>query len=200
MAGVFESLKGAGAIGIVVLVLALVGNICNWIAFTTAAWAREFPDTNKETFTGYGLWRICGTGTDTGFGKVVSGCTQIDGTNLAYYGAVQALVSIGFLGLNAMCLIIILKIFTSKCADVSDIDKVNGIQAIVTGVLYLIGIIIFGAEYGNGDKLRNVVGTTTVDGDLGYSFVFAVFAMLLEIVVGVVLLVTSLKGGSVAAK
>ncbi|XP_046340451.2 uncharacterized protein LOC124121489 [Haliotis rufescens] len=194
MAGVFESLKGAGAIGIVVFVLALIGNICNWIAFTTAAWARKFTNTNKETFTGYGLWRMCGTGTDS----VVSACAQIDGTNLAYYGAVQALVSIGFLGLNAMCLIIILKMFTSKCADVSDIDKVNGIQAIVTGVLYLIGIIIFGAEYGNGDKLRNT--SIAVDGDLGYSFVFAVFAMLLEIVVGVVLLVTGLKGGSVAAK
>ncbi|XP_071079662.1 uncharacterized protein [Haliotis cracherodii] len=198
MAGVFESLKGAGAIGIVVLVLALLGNMCNWIAFTTAAWARLFTNTNKETFIGFGLWRICGTGSDTGSGRIVSVCTQIDGTNLVYYGAVQALVSIGFLGLNAMCLIIILKMFTSKCADVSDIDKVNGIQAIVTGVLYLIGIIIFGAEYGNGDKLHSAV--IAVDGDLGYSFVFAVFAMVLEIVVGVVLLVIGLKGGSVAAK
>ncbi len=86
MAGVVESLKGAGPLGIAIFIMALVGNLFNWIAFTTASWARAFAipaGSARDVYTGYGLWRICASGSGTGSGDgLVTSCQMLDGTNI----------------------------------------------------------------------------------------------------------------------
>ncbi len=79
MAGVGQSLKSAGGLGIAIFILALVANVFNWIAFTTSSWARQLhnPASLNDLYTGYGLWRICTSGTG-----VVGACAMVDGTNV----------------------------------------------------------------------------------------------------------------------
>ncbi|XP_067682632.1 uncharacterized protein [Haliotis asinina] len=193
MAGVVESLKAAPLLKRIIFILVLVTQLFNWVSFTTAAWARRFTTLprNGDNYIGYGLWRGCSNVATAG--SPIPTCFSLDGANLAHYGTVQAFASIGFMGVNILFLVTVLQMFTSYCRKVTDINEVNAVQAIVTGIIYFIGLVIYGAVYGNGERLKYTVGNESRNGDLSYSYVFAFFTMILQIVLGVLLLLTGGK-------
>ncbi|XP_046340442.2 uncharacterized protein LOC124121478 [Haliotis rufescens] len=193
MTGVVESLKAAPLLKRIIFILVLVTQFFNWLSFTTPAWARRFTTLsgNGDDHIGYGLWRSCSNvGTAV---NPIPNCFPLDGANLAHYGTVQAFATIGFMGVNILFLVTVLQMFTSFCKKVTDINEVNAVQAIVTGIIYFIGLIIYGAVYGSGERLTYTIGNQSRKGDLSYSYVFAFFTMILQIVLGVLLLLTGGK-------
>lgn len=63
---------------------------------------------------------------------------------------------------------------------------------VISGVFYLIGVIIFGAKIDDDDKWPE---NNNTDYKLGYSFVLSLIALLLEIVAGILMIVEGKGGG-----
>nr|KAG5710649.1 hypothetical protein BaRGS_035051 [Batillaria attramentaria] len=90
----------------------------------------------------------------------------------AWYGATQALTTLGFVGVNLAFLLIILQIFVDKCKGVAEIAFWNFIQCILTSVCYLIAIIVFAASFDD-----SFDGGRISDEELGYSWGLALVAL-----------------------
>ncbi|KAK7502780.1 hypothetical protein BaRGS_00006030, partial [Batillaria attramentaria] len=89
-----------------------------------------------------------------------------------WYGATQALTTLGFVGVNLAFLLIILQIFVDKCKGVAEIAFWNFIQCILTSVCYLIAIIVFAASFDD-----SFDGGRISDEELGYSWGLALVAL-----------------------
>ncbi|XP_071079825.1 epithelial membrane protein 1-like [Haliotis cracherodii] len=195
--GLKDSFMKSPTLTKVCLILLLLAQICSWIAFTVPEWGRTYTDPLLGTdggYTGLGLWRRCSNGASTSY-TGPSNCITLDGAVLDWFVAVQAFSIFGFVGINIAFIIVMLQVFTSKCDDVTDIGFWNAVQSIVTAICYLIAVIVFGAEFNDGDYGRPIPkGVNYKAGELAFSFGLAIVALLLEGVAGVLMLVDNKKG------
>ncbi|KAJ8309593.1 hypothetical protein KUTeg_014467 [Tegillarca granosa] len=168
---VIDDLKSASLFGKLAFVFLAIASLFVCIAFTCTGWGE------LNTGMHWGLWRVCSENTYT------PGCTPTDGWALDWWAATQALVIFGFFGILVSFFLVILYIFVGKCQKNSEVAMGAGIICIVTGVLYLIGCIVFAAEW---DK--NYKDTNTLDYFLSYAFGLSIVALILEIVAGVFLI------------
>ena len=67
--GVKDGFMGASVMMKVALILLIVANLFNWIAFTTTSWG--YINSPNSRYPGYGLWRTCGE---------AGACSRMDGT------------------------------------------------------------------------------------------------------------------------
>ncbi|PVD38720.1 hypothetical protein C0Q70_01341 [Pomacea canaliculata] len=80
---------------------------CAWISFCLPTWGYD-NDSQSSGVMGYGLWRVCGKGAST------SGCSDISGTNLDWYGWCSN-GQPGLIGVNLALVLVVLQIFVDKC-------------------------------------------------------------------------------------
>ncbi|KAK6182768.1 hypothetical protein SNE40_010379 [Patella caerulea] len=184
--GIKEDFSGSSILGKVNFIVLLVANFCNWIAFCTAEWGKVYTSVNNyniNVYNGWGLWRICG--------NALGSCSQLDGMNLDWYGAVQAFGIFAFVGINVAFLLVILMMFTSKCKRNGDAGMAAGILCLIAAVCYLIAVIIFAYYF----SLAFTVFTINLR-PVGYSLILAVIAFILAFVSGILIIVDMKKGGS----
>ena len=67
--GVKDGFMGASTMMKVALILLIVANLFNWIAFTTTSWG--YINSATARYPGYGLWRLCAES---------GACSRLDGT------------------------------------------------------------------------------------------------------------------------
>ncbi|PVD25948.1 hypothetical protein C0Q70_13614 [Pomacea canaliculata] len=158
---------------------------CAWISFCLPTWGYN-NDSRSSGVMGYGLWRECGKG------ALSSGCSDISGTNLDWYGVVQAMASLGFIGVNLALVLVVLQIFVDKCKGAREIAFWNFVQCVITAVCYLIAVIIFGSKYRS--ALRSNISDRP---EFGYAFGLAVVALAIN---GIAVAVLQFMEGRSAAK
>ncbi|XP_045185698.2 uncharacterized protein LOC123543691 [Mercenaria mercenaria] len=176
--GVVDGFKGAGLFAKIAVVLLLIATLFVWIAYTCTGWGEAKSGTADRIHIG--LWRICSDN------KYTPGCSQTDGWANDWFAACQALVTFGFFGINVALFLLILYMFVPSCQKNGEITMATAIICIVTGVLYLIGVIVFAA------KLKEDRG----DFELSYCFGLSVVALILEIAAGVLAILDSKEGGT----
>ncbi|WAR18469.1 hypothetical protein MAR_000307 [Mya arenaria] len=178
--GVAEGFKGSGVFAKVSLGMLLLAAMFAWIAFTCTGWGRtDTPGALADTY--FGLWRIC---TDA---IPFPNCRPTDGWARDWWAATQALVTIGFLGINVSLCLLIVYMFIPSCLKNHEVAMTTAIVAIVTGALYLIGVIVFGANF----KEDYIDFLGPLSGEryrLGYAFALSIVALVLEIAGGVMVL------------
>ncbi|CAG2250925.1 unnamed protein product [Mytilus edulis] len=174
---VIEDFKSASLWMKLALCFLAVALVFACISFTTTGWGSA---TNIATSSAqfYGLWRIC---SDTG---QITACQQLDGTSTDWYAATQAMVTFGFSGILISFFLLILFLFINSCKTNGQIGLAAGIVSIVTGILYLIGCIVFGTQW---DKYYK--DTPVTDYALEYGFALSIVALVLEITAGVFLII-----------
>lgn len=150
-------------------------SVLSCVSFTTSGWASG-KDYTSGTTTYYGLWRVC-TGTN-----LVQPCQSLDGTATDWYVAVQTLVVFGFFGTVLSFMLVTLFMFINYCKTNGELGLGAAIICIVTGILYLIGCIVFGTQW---DKYYP--DTPTTNFSLEYGFVLSVIALALELLSGIFL-------------
>ncbi|XP_045185708.1 uncharacterized protein LOC123543700 [Mercenaria mercenaria] len=186
--GVVDGFKGAGLFAKIALVLLLIATLFVWIAYTCTGWGEAKSGANDGTHIG--LWRICSDN------KYTPGCSQTDGWANDWFAACQALVTFGFFGINVALFLLILYIFVPSCQKNGEIAMATAIICIVTGVLYLIGVIVFAAEFKDDFIDPGDSNPAWGDYELSYCFGLSVIALILEIVAGVLAILDSKKGGT----
>ncbi|XP_046548107.1 uncharacterized protein LOC124258079 [Haliotis rubra] len=189
--GIKDSFMGASVLMKVCFLVLLVAQVCNYIAFTIPQWGKRYTAPVGDFFVGYGLWRLCSNS------ELPSACGQLDGTRLDWYAAVQAMSVFGFVGINVAFLVVTLQIFSSMCKGVSDLGFWNALCCFLTGACYLVAVIIFGTNFDDG-FFSYVGGGILREGEFGFSFGFAIVALILEIVAGVLILLDG-KGVTVTS-
>lgn len=185
--GVVDGFKGAGLFAKIAFVLLLVATLFAWIAYTCTGWGESNDGTH------YGLWRWC---TDNIYAP---GCQEVDGIATDWYAATQALVSFGFFGINVATFLLILYMFASSCQKNGEVGMAIAIICIVTGVLYLIGIIVFGAKFDEDFIEPRDSNPNWAKRKLSYCFGLSIVALVFEIVAGVLMIVEAKKGGGTGA-
>lgn len=183
--GAVEGFKGSGLFAKLALVLLLIATLFTWIAYTCTGWGEE-----KRSGMHIGLWRICSSNHYT------PGCSPTDGWANDWFAAVQALVTFGFFGINVALFLLILYMFVSSCQKNGEVAMGTAIICFVTGVLYLIGIIVFGAKFKEDFIDPADRNPSWGDYKLSYSFALSVVALALELVAGVFIILDSKKGGT----
>ncbi|VDI27013.1 voltage-dependent calcium channel gamma-8 subunit-like isoform X1 [Mytilus edulis] len=155
--------------------------ITGGISFTTTGWASE---NTKETKGGVylGLWRICKV--ERYHSDRVHPCNSLDGTANEWFAVVQAMAVFGFSGILVSMFLCILYLFFEKYKKNSEIGAIAGIICIITGIMYLIGCIVFATK-----KNKYYEDTDRTKYPLEYGFYLAILAILSEIAGGVLLLV-----------
>ncbi|CAG2220796.1 unnamed protein product [Mytilus edulis] len=152
--------------------------ITGGISFTTTGWASE--NTKGGVYSQrvyFGLWRICKVESD----DRVQPCEILDGTANEW---VQAMAVFGFSGILVSMFLCILYLFFEKYKKNSEIGAIAGIICIITGIMYLIGCIVFATK-----KNKYYEDTDRTKYPLEYGFYLAILAILSEIAGGVLLLV-----------
>ncbi|KAL5008161.1 hypothetical protein ScPMuIL_013742 [Solemya velum] len=182
---VVDNLKGASLFSKLALLFLTIALLFVYIAFTCTGWIEN--DAGQH----WGLWRACSES------NWVVGCVELDGTANDWWAATQALAIFGFVGINVAFFLLILYMFVGKCQKNGEVAMATAIICIVTGVLFLIGVIVFGAEY---DEYYKDLGKTpnnknNNDHSLSYSYGLAIVAVILEILSGVLLILDGKKGG-----
>ncbi|KAK7462528.1 hypothetical protein BaRGS_00038413 [Batillaria attramentaria] len=178
--GVKDGFMGASMLLKVALILIIVSNFCNWIAFTTASWGYNDGKLSGQYETGIGIWRRC---------DLVGGCSDRDGLREEWIGAFQGFAIFGYVGINVVMLLIILFLFVGACKGNGEVKMGAIITAFVTAVCYLIAVIIFASEWDDGAGKND-------DYELGFSFGLAIVALVLEAITGVLLIVDGKGGGT----
>lgn len=189
--GVVDSFKGAGLFAKIALALLSISALFVWIAYTCTGWGEEKIAAKAES-TGsshYGLWRICSNNVNS------PSCVPTDGWGNDWFAACQALVTFGFFGINVALFLLILYMFVPSCQKNGEIAMATAIICIVTGVLYLIGVIVFGAKFDE-DFIDPAKSNPSFDFELSYCFGLSIVALILEIVAGVLAFLDSKKGGT----
>lgn len=190
--GAVDSFKGAGLFAKIALALLSIYGLFVWIAYTCTGWGEKMtgPQGNSFQSKHYGLWRICSNS------EIRPDCEPTDGWGNDWYAACQALVTFGFFGINVALFLLILYMFVPSCQKNGEIAMATAIICIVTGVLYLIGVIVFGAKFKEDfiDPANSPLGLR--DHKLSYCFGLSIVALILEIVAGVLAFLDSKKGGT----
>lgn len=186
--GAVEGFKGSGLFAKVSLVLLIIAALFVWIAYTCTGWG--IAKSGPREGTHYGLWRICSDD------PYIPGCAPTDGWANDWFAAVQALVTFGFFGINVALFLLILYMFVSSCKKSGELALATAIICFATGVLYLIGVIVFAAEFKDDYIDPGDIIPGWGDYELGYSFALSVVALVLEIVAGVFIILDSKKGGT----
>ncbi|KAL3872780.1 hypothetical protein ACJMK2_035981 [Sinanodonta woodiana] len=179
--GVVEGFKSASLFAKISFVLLVVAALFTSIAFTCTGWAK-----NDAGFH-YGLWRLCGENVYN------PGCVQLDGWGVDWYAATQALVSFGFFGIWVALILVSLAMFSGTFKGNKEVAIAAAIVCILTGVLYLIGVIVFGVKFDEYFISRNSV--TLVNYSLSYCFGLSIVALVFEIVAGVLMILDGKGGG-----
>ncbi|CAL1543860.1 unnamed protein product [Lymnaea stagnalis] len=170
--GFSDGMKESTALAKLCFFVVFAATVASWISFTTTSWGINFV-----TYTG--IWRQC-RGSD---------CIMLDGYAKVWFGVFQAFSIIGFMGLNAGCLLIGLYIFWGSCKKNGETGLSAAVICIITSMFWLIAVIIFGAKFELDDE---VSGPDSGD-HLGFSFGLAVAALGLELIVGVLMLLEAKK-------
>ncbi|XP_060584999.1 uncharacterized protein LOC132740956 [Ruditapes philippinarum] len=186
--GVVDGFKGAGLFAKIAFGLLLVATLFAWIAYTCTGWGEATSGTNEGRH--YGLWRSCSDD------KYTPTCIQLDGWANDWYATCQAFVTFGFFGINVGLFLLILYMFVPSCLKNGEIGMAAAIVCIVTGVLYLIGVIVYGAKFDKDYIDPGSNNPTWGDFELGYCFGLSIVALILEIVAGVLIFLDSKKGGT----
>uniref|UniRef100_K1QC86 Uncharacterized protein n=1 Tax=Magallana gigas TaxID=29159 RepID=K1QC86_MAGGI len=166
-----------------------VASFCIIIAFTCTGWGES-----NENFGGgyqihWGLWRRC---TEYEFSNAP--CSPLDGWANDWWAFAQAASCFGFFGILVSFFLVILYLFVDSCKGNGEVATGAAILCLVTGVIQLIGCIVFGVEF---DDVYYDRGTSEFW--LSYAFGMAIVAALLEIVAGVLLILECKKGGGTSA-
>ncbi|XP_059166838.1 epithelial membrane protein 1-like [Physella acuta] len=176
--GLKDGFMGADLLVKISAVIVLVTQIFNWMAFCTSSWY-----INTAANSHLGLWRSC----SNVFG---AGCGITDGAANDDFAATQTFAIFGFIALNVGCLLIILYMFFGSCKGNKEVGISSGVALIFSAVSWLIAVIVFAAY----------IDDWVTDPKFGFSFALAIVALILALVAGILMLVASLKGGSVGAK
>ncbi|XP_064603420.1 uncharacterized protein LOC135468888 [Liolophura sinensis] len=185
--GLVDSVKGLPVLLLVALILILVANLFNGIAFSTTAWGEYFSYIANSNvidptarYTNVGLWRTC-TGTQVTYALDGLGACSYTalGTAQGWMACVQAMAVFGFAGILGSLILMMAYLLGEKNGDYL---LLAAFICIITGVLYFIGIVIYGV------KFYSPVITSGFGRTLSWSFGLAVISMILEIVAGVLLL------------
>ncbi|KAK3608542.1 hypothetical protein CHS0354_042519 [Potamilus streckersoni] len=179
--GVVDGFKSASLFAKISFVLLVVAALFASIAFTCTGWAKNNVGAH------YGLWRLCGENV------YAPGCTQLDGWAVDWWAATQALVSFGFFGIWVALILVSLVMFSESFKGNKEMAIAAAIVCIVTGVLYLIGVIVFGAEFDKYFISRNYL--TLMNYSLSYCFGLSIVALVFEIVAGVLMILDGKGGG-----
>ncbi|KAK7462530.1 hypothetical protein BaRGS_00038415 [Batillaria attramentaria] len=177
--GVKDGFMGASMLLKVALILIIVSNVCNWIAFCTASWGYTDNLLVNPNEIGVGIWRRCG---------LTGSCSDRDGLREKWIMAFQGFAIFGYVGINMVMLLIILFLFVGACKRNGEVKMGAIITAFVTAICYAAAVFIFNSE-SNENVLR------PEDYKLGFSFDLAIIALVLEAITGVLLIVDG-KGGS----
>ncbi|XP_041354545.1 uncharacterized protein LOC121372317 [Gigantopelta aegis] len=192
--GIMASFKAATLMKKIAFIILLVAVVCNFTAFTTTGWGYKYTDQSKQTYSAYGLWRIC-----PNTNPITAGCASMDGIAVTWMAISQTFAVFGFVGIDVVLLVVTLQIFSSKCNGLKDLNIFNAIYCFITALCWLIAVGVYGAFFDSVTYYTNPNTSNAVDPDLGYAFGFAVVALLLELVVGVLLLLDGrLKTGGVS--
>lgn len=147
-------------------IFCIIAMLTAWVSFVMPAWGYD-RQTDKAGLLGYGLWRRCGESDTT------SGCIDLTGWNLTWYGVVQAFAILGFMGVNLAFCLVILQIWVPRCIGVKEIAFWNAVQCFMTALCYIVAVVVFGAEFDN----ATFAGNPTFDAKLGYSWGLAIVAL-----------------------
>lgn len=189
--GAVDSYRGAGLFAKIAVALLSISAMFVWIAYTCTGWGEgKIGLAISYESRHYGLWRICSNN------EISPDCEATDGWGNDWFAACQALVTFGFFGINVALFLLILYMFVPSCQKNREIAMATAIICIVTGVLYLIGVIVFGAKFKEDfiDPANSPLGLR--DHKLSYCFGLSIVALILEIVAGVLAFLDSKKGGT----
>ncbi|XP_045187973.1 uncharacterized protein LOC123545730 [Mercenaria mercenaria] len=157
-----------------------ISTLFAWIAYTCTGWGEAVSGPLAGTH--YGLWRVCSDN------KYTPGCVTTDGWANDWYAASQALVTFGFFGINAALVLQMVYMFKPGCVGSIEVAVPTALICFITGLLYLIGIIVYGAKFG--EDFVNPADSDPNWGEykLGYSFALSVVALVFELVAGLLLI------------
>ncbi|XP_063428654.1 peripheral myelin protein 22-like [Mytilus trossulus] len=157
----------------------LTALITGGISFTTTRWASmNIKGTKGGVY--FGLWRRCEIKSD----DRVQACFILDGTANEWFAVVQAMAVFGSSGILVSMFLFILYLFFEKYKKNSEIGTIAGIICIITGIMYLIGCIVFATK-----KNKYYEDTEWIKFPLEYGFYLAIIAILFEIAGGVFTLI-----------
>ncbi|XP_062584289.1 uncharacterized protein LOC134246042 [Saccostrea cucullata] len=139
--GLLDEFKSASIFGKIVFILLFLASFCILIAFTCTGWG----ESNETAGGGYkihwGLWRRC---TNQEF-MTGGPCSDLDGWANDWWAFTQAASCFGFFGILVSFFLVILYLFVGQCKGNGEVATGAAILCLVTGVILLIGCIVFGA-------------------------------------------------------
>lgn len=191
--GVVDGFKSASIFGKIAFILLAVASFCITIAFTCTGWGESNENAGGGFQMHWGLWRRC-TEEETS----TSPCSPLDGWANDWWAFAQAASCFGFFGILVSFFLVILYLFVDSCKGNGEVATGAAILCLVTGVIQLIGCIVFGVEFDDVYYDRTVGGAKW-EFWLSYAFGMAIVAALLEIVAGVLLILECKKGGGTSA-
>ncbi|KAK2190271.1 hypothetical protein NP493_79g01017 [Ridgeia piscesae] len=147
----------------------LAGFVFYIVAFSTVGW---YTDTQKGGSQHIGLWQSCTCGTHSAFDS-------------GWFHATRAMMVIALIGFCLVVILCFIYMFLHSISKNLVIYAFTGLS--FASVLFmLIGIIVFGSKIGDGYR-----------GNVSYSFVFAIFSMMLCFAAGVLSCMQIWRSGSV---
>lgn len=185
--GWIDGVSRSGLFAKIALVLLIIDAIFNWIAFTTTSWG-TVKDTVASNDIYVGIWRRCETDIPTVTNTPV--CYNLDGYAKIWFGCFQGITILGFVGANVALLLVMLFMFWDGCKRNKELGQAAACTCIVSAVCWLVAVIVFGAMF-QGDA--DVSSTTQDNNKIGFSHTIAIFALLIEAIAGVMLLIEALQ-------
>jgi len=180
--GWVDGILSSGTFAKISLVLCFGQAFFNWVAFTTTYWGIIVDTTAIGDDTLVGIWRQCQKKTTT--------CYELDGYANVWFGCFQALSLLAFIGCNLSLLLILLFVFWDGCKRNKELGQAAAVTCILAALLWLIVVIMFGSKFYSDD---DVSGTVFDNKRMGYSHTIAIFALLIEAIAGVILLIEALQ-------
>ncbi|KAL4239040.1 hypothetical protein ACF0H5_003744 [Mactra antiquata] len=171
----------------VALMLLAAATIFVWIALSCTGWIRTTAAAGKYEGFQVGLWRICDDA------KLSPTCIQLDGWGKVWFNGVQGFVSLGFIGINVAFLLVVLFLFVSSCQKNREIAMATTVVCVISGLLYLSGVVIFGAKFDEDyiEPYSNKVGKDPFK--IGYCFGLSIVAIVFELIAGCLIYLDSKK-------
>nr|XP_022330142.1 uncharacterized protein LOC111128677 [Crassostrea virginica] len=191
--GVVDGFKSASIFGKISFILLFIASFCIVIAFTCTGWAESNENFGGGSQIHWGLWRRC-----TEDEVNTAPCSPLDGWANDWWAFTQAASCFGFFGILVSFFLVILYLFVGSCKGNGEVATGAAILCLLTGVIQLVGCIVFGVEFDDVYYDRGT-GASYWEFWLSYAFGLAIVAALLEIVAGVLLILECKKGGGTSA-
>ncbi|KAK7004608.1 voltage-dependent calcium channel gamma-2 subunit [Biomphalaria glabrata] len=126
-----NNFKAARPLVKVVVILLVIAQVCNWLAFCTTSW---YVHLDNNVYIG--LWRSCS----------LTSCNPRDGIPVAFVMAVQAFAIFGFVSINLSFWLVLLYTFSSKYRLSSPTYRLAAGLLLCAVVSWLISVVVFGTN------------------------------------------------------